>query len=413
MLKPAAVWSASRCLCLAACALSARFIPNHDFSHDLTTEAGCLSFLVRWDALYFYRIAKHGYTEENMTAFFPLYPMLIRALAWLGLSYTLSGALISNGSFLASALVLHRVTEKFLGEKNALRACILFCFSPCSVIYSALYTEAIFCLFVLLAVRSALSRNARPLAFLWVSLASAVRSNGFILAPLVLLETYYKRMHRLALGLCALPLVTFLGIQAYWWTTRFPHISTLPYSYVQAVYWEQGFLEFYKHPKNIPNLIVGLPFVLLSCIVLGSYARREISVGRALVDEAKRAGPFEAWRKVFEAPARAEVPVLGRKAGSAHTEEGAGNKKKARESRHGAFWVLRLFLQCVLLFQVVLSLFFIHMNMHFRFVSYNPAVYWELAEIFKKGGFWKLLLFGYICFGFAYSVLYGAYFPPA
>lgn len=47
---------------------------------DRTVET-VFGHLVRWDGVYFLRIAEHGYEFEQTHAFMPLYPLLMRALA--------------------------------------------------------------------------------------------------------------------------------------------------------------------------------------------------------------------------------------------------------------------------------------------------------------------------------------------
>lgn len=37
-----------------------------------------------WDGIYFARIALYGYEFEQFNAFFPLYPLLLRLLYWIG-----------------------------------------------------------------------------------------------------------------------------------------------------------------------------------------------------------------------------------------------------------------------------------------------------------------------------------------
>ena len=49
---------------------------------NVTTKPWLLMW-VRWDALWYLKIAEHGYTQINALAFFPTYPMLIRAVHFL------------------------------------------------------------------------------------------------------------------------------------------------------------------------------------------------------------------------------------------------------------------------------------------------------------------------------------------
>mmetsp|Transcript_7566 Transcript_7566/g.14111 ORF Transcript_7566/g.14111 Transcript_7566/m.14111 type:complete len:133 (-) Transcript_7566:1135-1533(-) len=60
--------------------LSAHLVlPSQTGSHIPDTELGlALSSLCKWDSLYFIKISHDGYEYEKTTAFFPLYPLLIR-----------------------------------------------------------------------------------------------------------------------------------------------------------------------------------------------------------------------------------------------------------------------------------------------------------------------------------------------
>jgi hypothetical protein len=51
-------------------------------SHVPNTKLGqALGSLCKWDSLYFIKISHDGYEYEKTTAFFPLYPLLIRSTA--------------------------------------------------------------------------------------------------------------------------------------------------------------------------------------------------------------------------------------------------------------------------------------------------------------------------------------------
>ncbi|KAI5167384.1 GPI mannosyltransferase 2 [Nematocida sp. AWRm78] len=393
---PILIWSLSRAVILSVSATSSFIIPHHDFSDILLHTESALSFLIRWDAIYFYNIAKYGYFSDNMTAFFPLYPILIQIL----MKYTFipiitAGIIISNMAFLISSIILYNITNKHFNQSYAIRSCILFCFSPCSILYSTMYTEALFCMFILLAVESVLSH--RGFSYIWVILASYTRSNGFIMSPLCFIDGFIKYSYTTGIIMMIMPIMAFMSVQIYWFINRFPYITVLPYSYVQAEYWEQGFLQFYKHSKNIPNIIVGLPFVILSCIITYNYVINEKYILQFMYNQGKERF-LNIKQKIIQ-----KITVFP-------------NKEDTKISKYPnieVFSFVRLFLHCILIFQIILSVFFIHMNMHFRFVSYNPVIYWELSKIFKKRGIWNLLFFGYICFGLSYAALYGAYFPPA
>ena len=45
---------------------------------------------VRWDAIYYLQIAHGGYSTARETAFYPLYPLVVRAGSWLTGSYCFS-----------------------------------------------------------------------------------------------------------------------------------------------------------------------------------------------------------------------------------------------------------------------------------------------------------------------------------
>ena len=88
-------------------------------------------FYYRWDAQYFLHIADNGYTYENTFAFFPIYPISVRAFAeviyWLQVDYSLihftsalklSAILVNIGAFVLSAVMLHELSRK--GKKHTM-----------------------------------------------------------------------------------------------------------------------------------------------------------------------------------------------------------------------------------------------------------------------------------------------------
>ncbi|CAK0860201.1 unnamed protein product, partial [Prorocentrum cordatum] len=55
-----------------------------------------------------------------------------------------AGLLAANGCFVASAVALHRLTRRTLGERLARRTALVYCATPASVFHSCVYTESPF-----------------------------------------------------------------------------------------------------------------------------------------------------------------------------------------------------------------------------------------------------------------------------
>ena len=83
-----------------------------------------LSPLARWDAAWYLRIAEAGYGGSDVrAAFFPLYPLLVRAVAApFGASpeaLLLAAYVVSLAAFLGALVLLHRLVSLELGRPLA------------------------------------------------------------------------------------------------------------------------------------------------------------------------------------------------------------------------------------------------------------------------------------------------------
>ncbi len=168
----------------------------------------------RWDASWYLVIAHYGYRPDlgpitsSRTAFFPLYPLGLRAIASSGVPPVLAGVILS---LLALALALygvHRLTTLELGRGArtqlagamggdvARLAVLVTAFAPMAFYFSAVYSESLY-----LALSVGLfwcARHGR-----WASvgalgaLAGATRSAGLVLAlPALILYLYGPREDR-------------------------------------------------------------------------------------------------------------------------------------------------------------------------------------------------------------------------
>eukprot|EP01133_Synstelium_polycarpum_P003492 gene3492-3989_t len=113
---------------------------------------------VKWDSIYYTRIAEYGYEYEQYHAFFPLFPLTMRVLS-LPLSLVLrvstpdaivlAGLIISNVSFVISSVQLFKLgIIIFNHQRLSFIAAILYCINPASIFMSAVYTESLYNLLV-------------------------------------------------------------------------------------------------------------------------------------------------------------------------------------------------------------------------------------------------------------------------
>jgi len=151
----------------------------------------------RFDALWFLRIADDGYRlEDGSAAFFPLYPLAIRAVSFmLGGRPFAAATLVSNVAFLGALIVTYRLTTSELSERTARTTVLLMCVFPTSYFFLMPYSESLFLFLALLAFWSA-RRGRWVLAGTAGALATLTRSIGIVLAPALLVEALHQRAER-------------------------------------------------------------------------------------------------------------------------------------------------------------------------------------------------------------------------
>ncbi len=151
----------------------------------------------RFDGLWFLRIAAEGYaSKDGSAAFFPLYPLAIRAGSFLLAGHPFAAALlVSNLSFLGALVVLYLLTVSELSEEAARRTVLYMSLFPTSFFFFAPYSEAPF---LLLAVTTfwAARRRRWAVAGLAGALAALTRNVGVVLAPALAVEAVHQRVDR-------------------------------------------------------------------------------------------------------------------------------------------------------------------------------------------------------------------------
>lgn len=189
----------------------------------------------RWDWLRYQGIAAHGYTGSarhgSSIAFFPGYPIMLRAVQTVLRSWTYTGLIISFVTGAIAAVALARIIAveaeaAFGSDESALEksrtavreGTLLWLFAPAAFFLAAGYTEAPFLAFALPAWLYA--RRGRWMASgLLMAGASAIRINGvfeFIaIGVLFLVQTKPRRLRELLPGapllISLVPVVAFFG----------------------------------------------------------------------------------------------------------------------------------------------------------------------------------------------------------
>lgn len=137
----------------------------------------------RQDAAWFLRIATGGYAAgDGSAAFFPLYPMAIKVMAWLpGVGPLGAALIISNACFLGALVMLHGLTRLEGWSAHTARTTILLvAIFPTAFFFLAPYSESPFLLLSVSAFWFA-RRDRWALAGLMGALAALTRSIGLIL----------------------------------------------------------------------------------------------------------------------------------------------------------------------------------------------------------------------------------------
>jgi hypothetical protein len=181
------VFALSRLLFLGTGAVAAATLPWAKPIAPILGPSGFLDYWAHWDGAWYAVIATkgYGYLQPMSTAFFPLFPMLLRAGTALGAGPALWGVLISLVATLFAMYFLYGIAEKLRGVEVARIAVLTFAFFPTAFFLNAAYTEALFAAFATGSFWAAYVRRNLWLAGILGALASATRNFGvFLVIPL-------------------------------------------------------------------------------------------------------------------------------------------------------------------------------------------------------------------------------------
>lgn len=185
----------SRLLLFALAWLAYQWISHGEYLSRPGADLG--SLFHRWDADWYYRIIRNGYSYEpgrqSNIAFFPLMPGLTWLVTLCGLRADAAGMVISNSCLLGACVLVRRYAALDFPAPSQvpMRTVLLLLLNPLSVFHSALYTESLFLLLSSAALYAARKGNWMA-AGLTGALLSATRVNGIFLVPALLWEIWHR-----------------------------------------------------------------------------------------------------------------------------------------------------------------------------------------------------------------------------
>jgi len=201
--SPAVVDVAFALIAMRAATFSIAFIANLLFT-PYSVRAFAMPFkrekfagiFAAWDSGWYFDIASRGYyfnaDGQSSIAFFPLYPMLMRAVAWpfggTDKAIWVAGIVVSCVAFALALLAVHRFTQQVFGDREVARRAVLYlAIFPFSLFFTRVYAESVFLLTSVLAVSRAYDGRWWR-AGMWGALATLARPNGILIGlPLALL----------------------------------------------------------------------------------------------------------------------------------------------------------------------------------------------------------------------------------
>ena len=183
------------------------------------SSVGLLDMWSQWDSQHFLRIAERGYFAwpdyPNEIAFFPLFPLLMKALSLIGFKLALGGMIVSLLASFVAGNYLFKLAERDAPGSGRRAVLYLFLF-PTAVFLIAPYSEALFLAGAIAAFYYARERRWSLVAFP-AAIAMASRAAGVFLLFGLLVEFIRQKEWRLekiaqaalSLALGLLPLMVY------------------------------------------------------------------------------------------------------------------------------------------------------------------------------------------------------------
>ncbi len=235
----------------------------------------------RWDSGHFTHIATYGYDAAWRTAFFPLFPLLERGLAFLTHDPFVAGLIVANLAGLVMLVVLFRLVQEDFDSEQAYRTVLYLSVFPTAFFFAAAYNESLFLCLALLSFYH-MRHGHWWLAGMFGFLASLTRSVGLLLLVPFFYE--YLRQHDFKLRTIRFDIISSISIPAglgiFTLYCYFQFHDLLAFSHSQAVWYRElhgpwhgligSFMAIIRHAilsfdsmHNVIDLSAGLLMLIL------------------------------------------------------------------------------------------------------------------------------------------------------
>lgn len=251
-----------------------------------------------FDGIHYIGISGTGYGYAQQ-AFFPLYPLLIRAVSGLNVDKYLTGVLISNFFFFCSIIILFKLLIKKYSENQAYWVILVLLVFPTSFFFTSIYTESTFLFFLISSIFFWQNKNWK-LAGIFGFLASFTRMSGVFLLPAYFFSWFWgeKKSYKVFYTFLLIPLGLFSYMIYLLSTTGDP----LMFLHVQALFGQNRSDNLVMLPQVIwryIKIIISIPrtstqylstilefstgiFFLITSIISFKKISREISIFSAI-----------------------------------------------------------------------------------------------------------------------------------
>ena len=190
------LWSASRVAILSLGVLVTSQLAWHRPLEEWQTQPW--QALTGWDTVYYLQISHEGYDPGSSTAFFPLYPLLIRIFRDVtGAGDAVSALAVANLGTLLALAGLHVLARDRLSEAHARMGTLYLLLSPFAFALALAYSEGVF-LALATWMLVAIDRGRFGWAAVLGLLAGLTRINGVALVLPILYLAWRRRSWALA-----------------------------------------------------------------------------------------------------------------------------------------------------------------------------------------------------------------------